>query len=177
MGKEYEIHKAREAVELENKILKIKFFDIVGIMQGSGVDEEVFRKVYKIALEVISEKPKIMMDTFLKFLEENCPGDDAHSGGIELNKPLLDRCGMCAEIYAAHKAALAAISGEQQAIIDAAIGLIKWHGAGALKSEQYDRLFSLAGTHFMGRRRKDEEDPDCPSCNGRWWHADSCPRL
>lgn len=43
------------------------------------------------------------MDSFLKFLEENCPGDDAHSGAGETSKPLLERCGMCASIYEAHR--------------------------------------------------------------------------
>lgn len=42
------------------------------------------------------------MDSFLKFLEENCPGDDAHGGAAEPQKPLLERCGMCASIYEAH---------------------------------------------------------------------------
>lgn len=42
------------------------------------------------------------MDSFLKFLEENCPGDDAHSGCASPEKPLLERCGLCASIYQAH---------------------------------------------------------------------------
>lgn len=42
------------------------------------------------------------MDSFLKFLEENCPGDDAHSGCASPEKPLLERCGLCASIYEAH---------------------------------------------------------------------------
>ncbi len=41
------------------------------------------------------------METFLKFLEANCPGDDAHNGCAEPNKPLLERCSMCASIYEA----------------------------------------------------------------------------
>lgn len=31
--------------------MRKKFFEIVGIMQGSGVDKEVFDKVYRIAKE------------------------------------------------------------------------------------------------------------------------------
>jgi hypothetical protein len=42
------------------------------------------------------------MSSFLKFLEDNCPGDDAHNGYAEPNKPLLERCGLCREIYEAH---------------------------------------------------------------------------
>ena len=42
------------------------------------------------------------MRDFLKFLEENCPGDDAHSGCAEPQKPLLERCGLCAAIYEEH---------------------------------------------------------------------------
>lgn len=40
--------------------------------------------------------------SFLKFLEDNCPGDDAHDGCAEPNKPLLERCGLCSAIYEAH---------------------------------------------------------------------------
>lgn len=46
------------------------------------------------------------MDSFLKFLEENCPGDDAHSGCASPEKPLLERCGLCASIYQAHLGAM-----------------------------------------------------------------------
>jgi hypothetical protein len=41
-------------------------------------------------------------DTFLKFLEDHCPGDDAHDGAGD-PRPLLERCGMCWDIYEAHK--------------------------------------------------------------------------
>lgn len=40
-------------------------------------------------------------DSFLRFLWDNCPGDDAHDGLGE-EKPLLERCGMCRSIYEAH---------------------------------------------------------------------------
>lgn len=56
-----------------------------------------------------------MTDTFLKFLEENCPGDDAHDGAIEPNKPLLDRCGMCRSIYEAHLLAAADLVSKERA--------------------------------------------------------------
>lgn len=45
------------------------------------------------------------MDSFLKVLEENCPGDDAHDGLGE-SRPLLERCGMCRTLYDAHLAAV-----------------------------------------------------------------------
>lgn len=44
-------------------------------------------------------------DSFLEYLEKNCPGDDAHSGYGD-KKPLLDRCGLCSDIYEAHLASL-----------------------------------------------------------------------
>jgi len=50
-----------------------------------------------------AKKSEGSMDGFLKFLEDNCPGDDAHSGGGEPQKPLLERCSMCREIYEAHR--------------------------------------------------------------------------
>jgi len=40
-------------------------------------------------------------DSFLKFLESYCPGDDGHDG-LGDPRPLLLRCGMCATIYEAH---------------------------------------------------------------------------
>lgn len=41
--------------------------------------------------------------SFLEYLEKDCSGDDAHDGYIErYKKPLLERCGKCAEIYAEH---------------------------------------------------------------------------
>lgn len=52
------------------------------------------------------------MDSFLKFLEGNCPGDDAHNGCAEPNKPLLERCELCASIYEAHKKELTIRLGE-----------------------------------------------------------------
>lgn len=45
--------------------------------------------------------------TFLEFLEKTCPGDDAHSG-LGDQRPLLERCGMCREIYEEHRKELAA---------------------------------------------------------------------
>lgn len=42
------------------------------------------------------------MDTFLKFLEGHCYGDDAHDGYGD-PRPLLERCGMCASLYEAHR--------------------------------------------------------------------------
>jgi hypothetical protein len=39
---------------------------------------------------------------FLEFLEKNCPGDDAHDG-LGDKRPLLERCGMCREIYEEHQ--------------------------------------------------------------------------
>lgn len=43
---------------------------------------------------------------------------------------------------------------EQQDIVEAAVELVKWHGAGALKGERYSRLFSLAGNFLLGRTEK-----------------------
>lgn len=45
-----------EAAILENKELKAKFFEIAGVMQGSGLDREVFDTVYKIAKAVIEKR-------------------------------------------------------------------------------------------------------------------------
>lgn len=45
------------------------------------------------------------MDEFLRYLETYCPGDDAHSG-IGDPRPLLERCGTCADIYQAHQKTL-----------------------------------------------------------------------
>ena len=42
------------------------------------------------------------MPTFVEFLEKNCPGDDAHDG-LGDPRPLLERCGMCREIYEEHQ--------------------------------------------------------------------------
>lgn len=42
------------------------------------------------------------MDSFLQYLEKNCPGDDAHSGYGD-PRPLLDRCGFCCELYEEHR--------------------------------------------------------------------------
>ena len=58
------------------------------------------------------------MDSFLKFLEENCPGDDAHSG-LGDPKPLLERCGMCASIYEAHEKSNGSSLLENRALIAA----------------------------------------------------------
>lgn len=41
--------------------------------------------------------------SFIAFLESVCSGDDAHDGKGD-SRPLLERCGMCAEIYKAHQA-------------------------------------------------------------------------
>lgn len=43
---------------------------------------------------------------------------------------------------------------EQQDIVEAAVELVKWHGAGALNGERYSRLFSLAGNFLLGRTGK-----------------------
>lgn len=38
------------------------------------------------------------MNSFLQYLEKNCPGDDAHNG-LGDPRPLLERCGTCEELY------------------------------------------------------------------------------
>lgn len=48
--------RARDTERL-NDGLKNKFMDIVGIMQGSGLDKEVFENVYEIAKEQAGLKP------------------------------------------------------------------------------------------------------------------------
>lgn len=42
------------------------------------------------------------MSSFLEYLEKTCPGDDAHDG-LGDSRPLLERCGMCREIYEEHQ--------------------------------------------------------------------------
>lgn len=42
------------------------------------------------------------MDSFLSYLEKNCPGDDAHNG-LGDPRPLLERCGTCEELYQEHR--------------------------------------------------------------------------
>jgi hypothetical protein len=42
------------------------------------------------------------VDSFLEYLEKNCPGDDAHNG-LGDPRPLLERCGACEELYQEHR--------------------------------------------------------------------------
>lgn len=48
----------RDALVLQIEVLKMNFFQIVGIMQGGGVDREVFKNVYEIAKEQAGLKRK-----------------------------------------------------------------------------------------------------------------------
>lgn len=41
-------------------------------------------------------------DPFIKFLDDMCPGDDAHDGAGDEHRPLLDRCRLCRSIYEKH---------------------------------------------------------------------------
>lgn len=73
------------------------------------------------------KKDEGTMDSFLKFLEDNCPGDDAHSGGGETRKSLLERCGMCAEIYEAHQKDVA---GLRKALASVTVGFCRFCNCG-----------------------------------------------
>jgi hypothetical protein len=55
--------------------------------------------------------------SFLEYLEKACPGDDAHDGYGE-KRPLLERCGMCREIYEEHQKEVAQERDRVLAIID-----------------------------------------------------------
>lgn len=59
------------------------------------------------------------MDSFLKFLEDNCPGDDAHDGHGD-PRPLLERCGMCASLHEAHRKEMNLRNGEWEKLVRAA---------------------------------------------------------
>lgn len=41
-----------------------------------------------------------------------------------------------------------------QKIVDAAVDLVKWHGAGAIQGERYMKLFSLAGNYYLEHKEK-----------------------
>jgi len=45
---------------------------------------------------------------------------------------------------------------ELQEIVDAAVDLVKWHGAGALKGDRYLYLFSVAGAYHLKVKPNDE---------------------
>lgn len=51
-----------------------------------------------------------------------------------------------------------------QKIVDDAVALVKWHGAGAIKSERYDHLFSSAGNYHVDKTLKLSELPKNDRC-------------
>lgn len=91
------------------------------------------------------------MDSFLKFLEDNCPGDDAHDGYAQPNKPLLERCGMCASIHEAHLKEMNLQVGELQKQLRTAQEVIEKH-----VSDQ------LEGLHCVDCVAEPDETCDCP---------------
>lgn len=74
--------------------------------------------------------PKIppTTDSFVKFLEENCPGDDAHSGASEPNKPLLERCSMCASLYEAYRKGMRTETQSMRTVMETVCGEIEDFG-------------------------------------------------
>lgn len=129
------------------------------------------------------------MDSFLKFLEDDCPGDDAHSGFGD-SKPLLERCGMCAAIYEAHEKAVAQATGElRETITRLNRRCQEAESAARVKVEEVQKAGpslgrALAGWAAADYRRKYEEAQKeieklkevmgkamlpyktCPSCGG-----------
>lgn len=84
------------------------------------------------------------MDSFLKFLEDNCPGDDAHSGCASPEKPLLERCGLCASIYEAHLKSMSPTL-EDFAIDLAAITPGPWRTGPRLHYNMFASVFGADG--------------------------------
>lgn len=92
----------------------------IGVKVGEKVDSDTFTDC-EVGAEAMAkldgfwgeflwhlepiQPPAVVQDSFLRFLEDYCPGDDAHDGKGQ-NRPLLERCVMCQEIYRAHLKAM-----------------------------------------------------------------------
>lgn len=97
------------------------------------------------------------MDSFLKFLEENCPGDDAHSGCAEPNKPLLERCELCASIYGEHLKEMNLQVEALQKQLRTAQEVINKHATDGIE-----------GLHCVDCVAEDDEMCDCPMLVPFW---------
>jgi hypothetical protein len=97
---------------------------------------EYRRGLRKASRSKASRSKESSVDSFLKFLEDNCPGDDAHDGCAEPDKPLLLRCGMCASIYEAHLQEMGFVRSHDQGLQTIALTLVQY--IHALKRHQLD---------------------------------------
>lgn len=117
----------------------------------------------------------MLMNEFLKFLEDNCPGDDAHSGCGEPNKPLLERCGMCASIHEAH---LKEMNLRNQGLQKAARALLDKLSQSWVGKDYAEYAFSEdAKSHPMADLEKLlTEKRNCEACNPPGGTLSRCDR-
>lgn len=97
-----------------------------GVMEDAPALVAALVAEFRRGLNKGSSNKECSVDSFLKFLEENCPGDDAHSGCAEPNKPLLLRCGMCASIYEAHLKEIGSARSHDQGLQTIALTLVQY---------------------------------------------------